>query len=979
MQQLYIGIDVGSTTIKLVVLNKDLDIVHKYYKRHFSRVRESAIELLEGLKNQLSESQIKLAVTGSAGYGMSKAAGLDFVQEVFATKIAIEHYHNDIDVVIELGGEDAKILFLTGGTEERMNGSCAGGTGAFIDQMASLLGLSLEELDQLSLKHEKIYNIASRCGVFAKSDIQPLLNQGAKKADVSASIYQAVVDQTIGGLAQGREIKGRIAFLGGPLTFQKGLRDRFKESLGLSEENAVLPDNSEFYVALGAALYSREVRPKAYSEIRDRINHSANLKVTDGSLPPLFISQKEYDDFRKRHSKSRAKHIDIYSYSGDAYLGIDAGSTTLKLVLITPNGEILYSYYKPNFGEPIPLVKKQLAKIYDLCGNRINIKSAASTGYGEDLIKRAFHLDGNLVETVAHYYAAKFFEPNVDFILDIGGQDIKCFSIRNNSIDSIMLNEACSSGCGSFIDTCAQTLGFDISKFADLALFAKHPVNLGSRCTVFMNSSIKQAQKDGAGVDDIAAGLAVSVIKNALYKVIRISDPSKLGQNIVVQGGTLLNDAILRSLELETGKYVIRPSISELMGAFGAALYAKSLSKTKSSLIRKSQLDSFTHTSKGVVCQGCTNKCSLTVNRFSDGNRYISGNRCETPLGKKGKKSLPNIYSYKLELLKAFTPKPGKLGKIGIPMGLNMYENLPFWHTLLSHIGFEVVVSGISQRETYLKGQHTIPSDTVCYPAKLMHGHIENLLEMGIDTIFYPCMPYNTDEGLGDNHYNCPIVAYYPELLAANIKRLNEIRFLNPYFNPTNPRNFASTISQFFKDEFKVPIRDTKKAIKMALAAYDRYRLAIYDYGQKAIDYANKYGYPIIVIAGRPYHIDPAINHGMDLLINSLGLALISEDCVSQFTERFSINVLNQWTYHSRMYAAAKFVSQHDNMQLVQLVSFGCGLDAITSDEIKDILENNGKLYTQIKIDEISNLGAARIRLRSLVAATQLQGGSTGA
>ncbi|HZK34118.1 MAG TPA: acyl-CoA dehydratase activase [Bacillota bacterium] len=976
MQQLYIGIDVGSTTIKVVVLNKNLDIVYKHYGRHYSRVRESAKELLEGLSHLLSNSQIKLAVTGSAGYGMSRAAGLEFVQEVFATRIAIEHYYDDIDVVIELGGEDAKILFLTGGTEERMNGSCAGGTGAFIDQMAVLLGVSLEELDTLSSNHKKIYNIASRCGVFAKSDIQPLLNQGANKTDISASIYQAVVDQTIGGLAQGREIKGRVAFLGGPLTFQEGLRDRFKETLKLTHEEAILPENSEYFIALGAALYSRDMKTETYDEIIDRINKSAASRETDGSLPALFTSDKEYEDFTERHSKSKAKHIDINTYSGDAYLGIDAGSTTLKLVLITPEGEILYTYYKSNFGEPVPLVKEQLSKIYDLCGNRINIKASASTGYGEELIKRAFHLDGNLVETVAHYYAARFFNPKVDFILDIGGQDIKCFKIKNKSIDSIMLNEACSSGCGSFIDTCAQSLGFDISKFADLALLAKHPVDLGSRCTVFMNSSIKQAQKDGASIGDIAAGLAVSVIKNALYKVIRINDPSKLGDNIVVQGGTLLNDAILRSFEVEIKKNVTRPSISELMGAFGAALYAMSLDKAKSTLLSESAVKNFTHTSRGVICRGCTNNCSLTVNKFNNSDRYISGNRCETPLGNKGGNSLPNIYSHKLGLLERLESKPGPLGKIGIPLGLNMYENLPFWHRLLTHMGFEVVISGISKRETYFKGQHTIPSDTICYPAKLMHGHIKQLLEMGIRRIFYPCMPYNFDENLGDNNYNCPIVAYYPELLDANISKLRDVKFSKPYFNPENPRNFIKDISNFFYNEFGVPRKVTRQGIKLAFRAQNKHMEDIREYGRRAIEMANEQGHQVIILAGRPYHIDPAINHGMDQLVNSLGLVVISEDCVSHKVDKFNLKVLNQWTYHSRLYAAAKYACKHDNIQLVQLVSFGCGLDAITTDEIRDILENNSKFYTQIKIDEISNLGAARIRLRSLVAATQLQGRS---
>ena len=969
MNNYYIGIDIGSTTVKVVVLDDSKNIIYKHYGRHYAKVRENTTDLLRDLKELLEGNNLKLAITGSAGLGVSKIAKLEFVQEVFATRIAVECFQDNVDAVIELGGEDAKILFLTGGSEERMNGSCAGGTGAFIDQMASLLNVSLEELDQLCANHDKIYNIASRCGVFAKSDIQPLLNQGANKADIAASIYQAVVDQTIAGLAQGRRIKGRVAFLGGPLTFQKGLQVRFTETLSLDSKDAIFPENAEYYVALGAALYSMNYNSINYNEIMDRLIHSETVKNAVLSLPPLFNSKEEHHTFLDRHNRDKISYLDINTYHGDAYIGIDAGSTTLKLVLITSDGNILYTFYKSNYGEPIPLVKEQLERIYHLCGGRVKIRASASTGYGEELIKNAFHLDGGIIETVAHYYAARFYDPKVDFILDIGGQDIKCLKIKNNAIDSIMLNEACSSGCGSFIDTYAQALGYNISDFSKLGLFAKHPVNLGSRCTVFMNSSIKQAQKDGADIHDIAAGLAISIIKNALYKVIRVATPNELGHHIVVQGGTFLNDAILRCFEIETGKNVTRPPIAGLMGAFGAALYAISIGKEQSNILSLSQVIDFSHSSKAATCKLCTNNCKLTINSFNYSDKYISGNRCEKPLGKSKKNILPNVYKYKLDKLYGIKSKVGNLGRIGIPMGLNMYENLPFWHTILTEIGFEVVISGTSTRDTYTKGQHTIPSDTVCYPAKLMHGHIEQLLEKGITTIFYPCMTYNFDEKSGDNNYNCPVVAYYPELLNANISVLDNIRYLNPYLAPHNKKSFTKKICEYFNEQFKVSYKITKKAVNKAFEAYFTYLEDLRDYGKKALQFAEENGHTVIVLAGRPYHIDPEINHGIDQLINSLGLVIVSEDCVSHFVKKNNVNVLDQWTYHSRLYSAAEYVTQHKDMQLVQLVSFGCGLDAITADEIREILESGSKLYTQIKIDEISNLGAAKIRLRSLIAA----------
>lgn len=968
-REFYIGIDIGSTTVKVVVLDESENILYKYYGRHYSKVREKTTEILSSLKEMLDGNELHLSITGSAGLGVSRITGLEFVQEVFATRIATDNYLDNIDVVVELGGEDAKILFLTGGNEERMNGSCAGGTGAFIDQMASLLNLSVEELDTLSFKHEKIYNIASRCGVFAKSDIQPLLNQGANKEDIAASIYQAIVEQTISGLAQGRQLKGKIVFLGGPLTFQQGLKERFVDTLKLDSEHAVFPKNAEYYVALGACLYSKSLDTVSYNEVMNAFVSAGTAKNTIDSLPPLFKDKEDYEKFLERHSQSSVKHIDINTYAGDAFLGIDAGSTTTKMVLITPNGELLYSFYKSNSGEPVAVLKEELIKIRELVGDKINIKSSAATGYGEELIKSAFHIDTGIVETVAHYYAARHFNPNVDFILDIGGQDIKCFKIKNGAVDSIMLNEACSSGCGSFIETFAHSLGFPVDEFAKVSLFAKHPVNLGSRCTVFMNSSVKQAQKDGAGVDDISAGLAASVIKNALYKVIRAKTPKELGENIVVQGGTFLNDAILRCFEIETGRDAIRPSISGLMGAYGAALFAMTLNKDKSDLLNLAELNVFTHKSNAGNCGLCTNNCRITINIFNGKDKYISGNRCEKPLGKNAQNTLPNVYEYKIKRIFELNKGDGHLGKIGLPMGLNMYENLPFWHTLLTEMGFEVIISGISTRKTYIKGQQTIPSDTVCYPAKLMHGHIEELLEQGVKTIFYPCMSYNFDEQAGDNHYNCPIVAYYPELLNANITALSQIRFLNPFFAPHNKKVFLKKLNEVFGREFNTDKKIIEKAAEKAYAAYERYINDVRKYGSEALKYAKENNKNVIVLAGRPYHIDPEINHGIDKLITSLGLVAISEDCVSHLEEKQNVKVLNQWTYHSRLYNAARYVTKNKNMHLVQLISFGCGLDAITSDEVRDILENGNKLYTQIKIDEITNLGAARIRLRSLIAA----------
>ncbi len=964
-----LGIDIGSTTVKIVVI-EDKEILFKKYERHFSNVREKTLEILKEVYNKLGNIKLTVAISGSAGYGIAENCNIPFIQEVYATSQALKQIDQKIDIAIELGGEDAKILFLTNGLEERMNGTCAGGTGAFIDQMATLLNVSLEELDNLSLNATRIYPIASRCGVFAKSDIQPLLNQGAKKEDIAASIFQSVVNQTITGLAQGRKLKGRIAFLGGPLYFFNGLKERFIKTLNLTKDNAVFPELGQFSVAIGTAIYSKSQNNEQdignVISMIENISKSINQAVT---LNPLFNNPVEYEDFKQRHKNASVKFIDIDTYEKDAFLGIDCGSTTTKIVLISENADILYSFYGSNMGNPVDLVKEKLIDMYKK--TKANIKGSAVTGYGEDLIKNAFHIDAGIVETMAHFKAAKHFNPNVSFIIDIGGQDIKCFKIKNNSIDSIMLNEACSSGCGSFIETFAKSMGKSIEEFASIGLFAKHPVDLGSRCTVFMNSSVKQAQKDGAGVDDISAGLSISVVKNALYKVIRVANADELGKNIVVQGGTFYNDAILKSFEREIGRNVIRPNIAGLMGAYGAALYAQTLSIEKSAVLDESMLKEFTHKSTSINCNGCANQCHLTVNTFNDNSKYISGNKCEKPLGISNKNSIPNIYEYKRNRIASLKAEGEfKRGCVGLPLGLSMYENAPFWFSFFKAIDVKPIFSDFSTVETYNIGRYSIPSDTACYPAKLMHGHIEELIGKGITNIFYPSLTYNFDEGKGDNHYNCPIVAYYSELLKRNIPSLDKVNFMYPYFGLHRRNDFVKLAYKYFKEIYKdITKEEVKKASDIAYRAYYDWQIDLQTEGKKALQYAKENSLLTIVLAGRPYHIDPEINHGIDKLINSLNIVVVSEDCVSDFVEPAKVNVLNQWTYHARLYNAAKYCTLHKDIQLVQLVSFGCGIDAITTDEVRQILEDGGKYYTQLKIDEINNLGAVKIRIRSLLGA----------
>ncbi|MEG1981729.1 MAG: acyl-CoA dehydratase activase [Clostridia bacterium] len=961
-----IGLDIGSTTIKCVVLDDDGKILYKSYERHMSCITAKAAALLQKIKNDYnSETNIQLAISGSAGLGLATDLDIDFVQEVYATQLSTKKLNPNTDVVIELGGEDAKILFLSNGLEVRMNGSCAGGTGAFIDQMASLLNISVDELNTKAKEHNQIYTIASRCGVFAKSDIQPLLNQGAPQNDICASIFYAVVNQTIGGLAQGREIAGNILYLGGSLTFFSELRNAFDNTLKLV---GTCPENSLYYVALGAAYSITEKSAKI--DIDKLINKITNYTPKGGetSITPLFQDEKEYLEFKNRHAKSVVETVVLDPKAQNVFLGIDAGSTTIKAVVIDEFENIIMSTYKPNKGNPIPLIKNFLEELYSKYEN-INIISSAVTGYGEDIIKNAFGVDFGIVETIAHFTGAKKFMPLVDFIIDIGGQDIKCFKIKDGVVDDIFLNEACSSGCGSFLQTFASAIGYDVDAFGKLGLFAPHPVDLGSRCTVFMNSSIKQAQKDGATVENIAAGLSISVVKNALYKVIRTVSGDMLGQNIVVQGGTFNSDSVLRAFEKEIGKNVVRPNISGLMGAYGAALYSKKMAKDKSSIITKDELKVFTHTVKTTNCNLCTNHCLLTVNTFSGGKKFIGGNRCDRPTTNKKQDNSLNIYEYKRNLLLDYKAVPGVRGKIGLPLALNMYEMLPFWHAFFTSLGFEVVTSPVSTRALYLSGQHTIPSDTVCFPAKLMHGHIEALISMGISNIFYPCMTYNFDEHVSDNHYNCPVVAYYPEVLKANVDKLSSVNFIYDYIGIHRKGDFTLKIYDILSKHFDgIKRAEIKVATDKAYAEIERYRRLVLAKGKNILNKANEIGVPIIVLAGRPYHIDSEVNHGIDKLICSFDAAVLSEDSVPFINEKLSVSVLNQWTYHSRLYNAAKYVKDKDNMNIVQLVSFGCGVDAITTDEMRKILEENGKIYTQIKIDEITNLGAVKIRLRSLFA-----------
>ncbi|MEG1988632.1 MAG: acyl-CoA dehydratase activase [Oscillibacter sp.] len=966
-----VGLDVGSTTIKCVVLDDEDKILYSTYERHFSHILEKSEELLRRMAAQyVPGGRADFAISGSAGMGMAESVEVPFVQEVFATRVAANRLIPGTDVIIELGGEDAKILFLTNGAEVRMNGSCAGGTGAFIDQMATLLKLSVEEMDAVAQKAEKAYTIASRCGVFAKSDVQPLINQGAKAEDIAASIYQAVVNQTIAGLAQGRPIRGNVLYLGGPLTFSKVLRESFDHTLSVT---GVCPENSLLFVAMGAAFYA---------DTEFDLNDVANRLVKKGgsmsyrSQPPLFKNHEEYEAFQARHAKASVPRAPFGPESADpVHIGIDSGSTTVKLVVIDQEGRLLFTDYRPNLGNPVPLIREALTALY-AAHPALKIASVTTTGYGEDLTKTAFHADYGVVETVAHFTAARHFMPQVDFIIDIGGQDMKCFKIEDGVISDIFLNEACSSGCGSFLQTFAQALGYDVREFAKLGLFADRPVDLGSRCTVFMNSSVKQAQKDGASIENISAGLSVSVVKNAIYKVIRAASPEELGRNIVVQGGTFYNEAVLRAFEKEMGTEVIRPDIAGLMGAYGAALYGKgkALPGQESALLGPRELSNFAQKTRTELCGRCGNNCQLTVNTFSDGAAYISGNRCDRPVTGEADTGERNLYDYKRKLLLSYKPVPGKRGKIGLPLCLNFYELLPFWYTFFTKLGFAVYHSPVSSRELYLRGQGSIPSDTVCFPAKLAHGHIDALSRLGLDAIFYPCMTYNIDEGLGDNHYNCPVVAYYPEVIAGNCPEISGTKLIYDYVGLHRPKDFVRKMDEILAKYFTgITRQEVRAAADAAYAEYANHMTLIRKEGARMIAQARAEHRRIIVLAGRPYHADPEVNHGIDTLITRFGATVVTEDSISHLAEKVQTSVLNQWTYHARLYAAARVCCEQPDMDLVQLVSFGCGVDAITSDETREILQAGGKLYTQLKIDEITNLGAVRIRLRSLFAALEEQ------
>ena len=966
---LSLGIDLGSTTVKTVILDEDGALLFGKYLRHGSKAKDTLLTELKMILDQFGDIEVYPCMTGSSGLGLSKRSNVPFIQEVESSFAAIKALYPKTDCAVELGGEDAKIIFVTGGVEERMNGQCAGGTGAFIDQMATLLNVDVSDLNDMAKRAEKAYPIASRCGVFAKSDIQSILNQGASKEDIARSIFYAVADQTIAGLAQGREIGGHVLFLGGPLHFMPSLRDAFRKRLNLTEENAFAPEEAPLFVAIGAARQAKNLGgPIHVSKLIDQIaNCGLGDEVTHGK--PLFTSEKEYEEFKARHRDIDLKRAKLSDYEGNAYLGIDEGSTTTKVVILSEKNEILYQSYQSNEGLPLDNLLVRLKEIYAQKHSNCHIVSSAVTGYGEDLIRSAFGVDYGLVETLAHLKAASYFEPDVEFILDIGGQDIKCFKVTHGAIDSIMLNEACSSGCGSFLQSLATSLGYPLTEFVHLGYFAPRPVELGSRCTVFMNSSIKQAQREGAGIEDISAGLSRSIVKNALYKVIRVSKAEDLGKKIVVQGGTFLNDAVLRAFEQEIGHEVIRPSIAGLMGAFGAALYAKEKGQG-GGLLSEQELLEFSYKSRHLTCNGCTAHCALSLLEFPGGKRFLSGNKCGKPEGKKEASDEFNLFAWKRKKLLNLLPNPeNPKAIIGLPLCLSMYEQLPLWDTFFKELGFATIATKESTRAMYRAGQKTIPSDTACYPAKLFHGHVDALLKEGVDFIFYPSESYNVDEHRGDNHFHCPIVAYYGELLKRNDTRLNETNFFDPFVLIDDIKTSAKTLTQFL-GKYGVTFASAKEAFAKGYQAMMDYREATKQEADRLIAQAKENGRRIIVLCGRPYHIDPEVSHGIDKLLVGMNCTVVSEDSL-RFEEKIRPHVLNQWTYHARLFDAAHYVTKHPEMELVQLVSFGCGVDAITGDEVRSILEEKGRLYTQIKIDEIQNLGAVKIRLRSLLGAIE--------
>lgn len=977
-----LGIDIGSTTVKVAVLNEKHELLFSDYERHFADIQNTLANLLDKAFKALGPIQAVPVITGSGGLTLANHLEVPFVQEVIAVSSSLEEFAPKTDVAIELGGEDAKIIYFEGGNvEQRMNGICAGGTGSFIDQMASLLQTDAPGLNEYAKTYKALYPIAARCGVFAKTDIQPLINEGATKEDLSASIFQAVVNQTISGLACGKPIRGHVAFLGGPLHFLSELKTAFIRTLKLDDEHTIVPENSHLFAAMGSALNAKpEATPVSILAMRDRLKASIHMEFEVDRMEPLFASKEDYAVFNRRQSQYNIQTSELSRYKGNCYLGIDAGSTTTKAALVGEDGSLLYSFYSNNNGNPLATSIKAIQEIYSQLPTGAKIAYSCSTGYGEALIKAALMLDEGEVETVSHYYAAAFFDPEVDCILDIGGQDMKCIKIKDQAVDSVQLNEACSSGCGSFIETFAKSLNYSVQDFAKAALFAKNPIDLGTRCTVFMNSKVKQAQKEGASVADISAGLAYSVIKNALYKVIKVSDASELGQHIVVQGGTFYNDAVLRAFEKIAECEAIRPDIAGIMGAFGAALIARErYDKSKvSSMLPIEKINTLEYRTTMANCKGCTNNCRLTINKFSGGRQFISGNRCERGIGKeKNKEHIPNLYDYKYKKLFSYVPltkDKAFRGKVGIPRVLNMYENYPFWYTFFTQLGYQVVLSPTSTRKIYELGIESIPSESECYPAKLAHGHVSWLIKQGVHYIFYPCIPYERTEFSDSvNHYNCPIVTSYAENIKNNVDELQDasIRFHNPFLSLTNEETVTSRLMEEFPG---IPSQEVQAAAHEAWLELDRCRKDIMRKGEETLEYLEKTGRRGIVLAGRPYHIDPEIHHGIPDLINSYGIAVLTEDSVSHLApvER-PLRVNDQWMYHTRLYAAANFVKEKENLDLIQLNSFGCGLDAVTTDQVNEILSNSGKIYTCLKIDEVHNLGAARIRIRSLLAAIRVK------
>ena len=976
-----LGIDIGSTTVKIAILDEQHNILFSDYERHFANIRETLSSLLQKAYGLLGNLTVHPMITGSGGLTLANHLKIPFTQEVIAVATSLKEMAPQTDVAIELGGEDAKIIYFEGGNvEQRMNGICAGGTGSFIDQMASLIQTDASGLNEYAKNYNSLYTIAARCGVFAKTDIQPLINEGATKEDLAASIFQAVVNQTISGLACGKPIRGHVAFLGGPLHFLSELKKAFIRTLKLDEEHIIDTDNSHLFAAIGSALNAKEEIFYTMEEMTAKLSSEIKMEFEVERMEPLFADEAAYNAFKERHARHQVGTADLSSYKGNAYLGIDAGSTTTKIALVGEDGSLLYSFYSNNDGSPLNTAIKSIKEIYSLLPEGVNIVRSCSTGYGEALMKAAFLLDDGEVETVAHYHAAAFFNPDVDCILDIGGQDMKCIKIKNGTVDSVQLNEACSSGCGSFIETFAKSLNYSVQDFAQTALFAEHPIDLGTRCTVFMNSKVKQAQKEGASVADISAGLAYSVIKNALFKVIKVSDASELGKEIVVQGGTFYNDAVLRSFEKIAGCEAIRPDIAGIMGAFGAALiarerYEKGQKTTMLSFQKICELQFETSMAK---CKGCTNNCRLTINKFSGGRQYISGNRCERGLGKDKKTSgVPNLFDYKLKRLFSYeptTPDKAKRGPVGIPRVLNMYENYPFWFTFFTELGYQVILSPASNRKIYELGIESIPSESECYPAKLAHGHVTWLIKQNVPFIFYPALFYERDEVEGaNNHYNCPIVTSYSENIKNNVEEIGrgEVIFRNPFMSFRDTDTISSALIKEFTE---IPSSEIKNAVLKAWEELDRARKDIMEKGEETLKWMEENGKRGIVLAGRPYHIDQEINHGIPELITSYDIAVLTEDSISHLgnPERPLI-VSDQWMYHSRLYAAASYVKTVDNLDLIQLNSFGCGLDAVTTDQVNDILSGSGKIYTCLKIDEVNNLGAARIRIRSLLSAIRVR------